>query len=117
MLVPRTVGEKLGWWDEEYFFYGEDIDFCFRIKELGYKIYFVPEFKALHYKGISSGIKEVSRELTKATSETKLKVTNWRFNAMKIFYDKHYKDQYPGWFRTVVFSAIDMKKRLALRKI
>lgn len=117
MLVPRNVGERLEWWDDDYFFYGEDIDFCFRIVELGYKIYFVPDFKALHYKGISSGIKEVSKELTHATRETKLKVTNWRFNAMKIFYDKHYKDQYPGWFRVLIFAAIDTKKRLALRKI
>jgi GT2 family glycosyltransferase len=117
MLVPRQIGEKLSWWDDDYFFYGEDIDFCFRIIELGYKIYFVPEYKALHYKGVSSGIKDVSKEITTANRETKIKVTGWRFNAMKIFYDKHYRKEYPGFVRSLIFAAIDTKKQLALRKI
>lgn len=117
MLVPRKIGEKLAWWDDDYFFYGEDIDFCFRIVELGYNIYFVPEYKALHYKGVSSGIKEVSKNITKATRDTKIRVTNWRFNAMKIFYDKHYKKEYPAFVRSMIFAAIDAKKQLALRKI
>ena len=66
MIVPREIGEKLGWWDEDFFFYGEDIDFCYRIKEVGYKVYFVPQFEALHMKGVSSGIKKVSKDITKA---------------------------------------------------
>lgn len=117
MLVPREIGERLNWWDDDYFFYGEDLDFCYRIVEHGFKIYFVPEFKALHYKGVSSGIKDVSKEITSANRETKMRVTNWRFNAMKIFYDKHYRKQYPRWFRTLVFAGINLRKGMALRKI
>ena len=117
MLIPRKIGEALGWWDEDYFFYGEDIDFCFRIKEMGYKIYFVPEFRALHYKGVSSGIKDVSKGMTTASRETKIRATNWRFDAMRIFYDKHYKEKYPGILRQVVLAGISAKKFLALRKI
>lgn len=117
MMVPRNVGRKLDWWDEDYFFYGEDIDFCFRIKKAGFKIYFVPEYKALHYKGVSSGIKDVSKNITKATRETKVKVTNWRFDAMRIFYDKHYKKNYPFILRELVLLGISIKKFFALRKI
>ncbi len=117
MLIPRTIGEKLKWWDEDYFFYGEDIDFCFRIRQLGYKIYFVPGFRALHYKGVSSGIKSVSKDLSHATLETKINATNWRFDAMRIFYDKHYKKEYPTWFRELVLKGISIKKFFALRKI
>jgi len=117
MLVPREIGEKLGWWDEDFFFYGEDLDFCYRIKKLGYKVYFVPEFRALHYKGVSSGIKSVSKEMTKASRETRIWATEWRFKAMRIFYDKHYKDKYPGFFRELVLKGIDLKKFLAMRKV
>lgn len=117
MLVPRGVGEKLGWWDEDFFFYGEDLDFCYRIRKLGFKIYFVTEFHALHYKGVSSGIKSVSKSITKADLETKIRATNWRFDAMRIFYDKHYKDKYPVIFRELVLKGISVKKFLAMRKL
>jgi GT2 family glycosyltransferase len=117
MIVPRVIGEILSWWDEDYFFYGEDIDFCYRIKALGYKIYFVPQFRALHYKGVSSGIKSVSKNITKASRETKIMVTNWRFDAMMIFYDKHYKKKYPSLLRSFVLAGISVRKFFALRKI
>ena len=115
MIVRRNVGERLGWWDEDFFFYGEDIDFCFRIKKLGYKIYFVPDFKVLHYKGVSSGIKKVSNEMSKATRETKLFATHHRFNAMKIFYKKHYEKKYPKFINWLVLRVIDLKSYLALK--
>jgi GT2 family glycosyltransferase len=113
MLVPRFVGEKLGWWDEDYFFYGEDLDFCFRIKKAGYKIYFVPTFRALHLKGISSGIKKVSKEKTHASSATKKLATFHRFHAMEIFYDKHYKDKYPKIVNFLVLNGINFRRKIA----
>ncbi len=113
MIVPRSLGEKLKWWDEDFFFYGEDIDFCYRIKNLGYKIYFVPEFKALHYKGVSSGIKKVSQGITKASKETKINITNHRFNAMKIFYRKHYINKYPRILTGLIFLGINFKWKMA----
>lgn len=117
MIVPFDLGEKLDWWDEDFFFYGEDIDFCYRIKEAGYKVYFVPQFEALHMKGISSGIKKVSQDVSKATTETKRFATNHRFKAMEIFYNKHYKKKYPKLLTEVVFLGIRLKKQLALRAI
>ena len=110
MIMPFSVGEKLEWWDEDFFFYGEDIDFCFRIKLAGYKIYFVPKFRALHMKGISSGIKKVSKDLTKASVETKRFATHHRFRAMEIFYDKHYKNKYPSFVNLLVKFGIRFLK-------
>jgi len=112
MITRREVGEKLNWWDEDYFFYGEDLDFCFRIKKLGYKIYFVPQYRALHYKGVSSGIKKVSKDISKATKETKLFATKHRFNAMRIFYKKHYKDKYPWIINSLVNIGISIRERI-----
>jgi len=113
MIVPYDLGERLKWWDEDYFFYGEDIDFCYRIKKAGYKIYFVPQYKALHMKGISSGIKKVSKDVTKATSETRKFATYHRFRAMEIFYDKHYKDKYPRLLTMLVMMGINLKRKLS----
>jgi len=110
MIMPRLVGDKLGWWDEDFFFYGEDIDFCYRIKEAGYKIYFVPEHEALHMKGVSSGIKKVSKDITKASRKTKKLATYHRFRAMEIFYDKHYKNKYPFVVTGLVKVGIKVKK-------
>lgn len=117
MIVPSILGEKLGWWDEDYFFYGEDIDFCYRIKEKGYKIFFVPQFRALHMKGISSGIKKVSQNVTTASTETRKFATHHRFRAMEIFYDKHYKNKYPKLLSRAVLLGINLKKQMAMRGI
>ena len=110
MIMPYKIGEKLGWWDEDYFFYGEDIDFCYRIKKAGFKIYFVHEFKALHMKGISSGIKKVSQNVTKASKETKKLAQYHRFKAMEIFYNKHYKELYPAYVNSLVMLGIKLRK-------
>lgn len=117
MIVRREAGEDVLWWDEDYFFYGEDLDFCYQLKEKGWKIYFVPEVKVLHYKGMSSGIKEHSKGKSTASIETKRWVTNQRFNAMKIFYKKHYQKKYPSIIRWIVLQAIEIKRGSALNKL
>lgn len=117
LLTPRELGNKLNWWDEDYFFYGEDIDFCYRIKKAGYKIFFVPEYKALHHKGMSSGIKKVSSEQSKATLDTKIWATNQRFKAMEIFYNKHYRKKYSWIENQAVFAAIKLKRSMAISSL
>lgn len=110
MLVRRIAGAEVGWWDEDYFWYGDDLDFCYRLKEHKWKIYFVPEFKILHYKGVSGGLKDISKNITTATDEIRKKAAEARFSAMRIFYDKHYKKKYPLPVTWLVLSGIDLKK-------
>ena len=117
MMVRRQAGEKIGWWDEDYFFYGEDLEFCFRLKEIGWKIYFVPSVSALHYKGVSGGIKKISKKITTASLETRKRATNWRFDAMKIFYRKHYQNKYPFLLTWFVMGGINLKHWISLRSI
>ena len=113
MLVRREAGEKVGWWDEDYFFYGEDIDFCYMLKQKGWKIYYVPGVFVTHYKGVSGGIKAVSKEITTASEETKKRATKSRFNAMRIFYKKHYEEKYPKLITWLMYKAIFIKERLS----
>lgn len=112
MLVRRKAGEEAKWWDEDYFFYGEDIDFCYMLKQLGWKIYYVPDVFVTHYKGVSGGIKSVSKNITTASEETKKRATKWRFNAMRIFYNKHYKDKYPWIINHLVSIGISIREHL-----
>src|SRR5260370_2797 len=50
-LTKKSVLDKVGLFDEDYFMYAEDIDLCYRIKQAGYKIMYIPQIKLLHHKG------------------------------------------------------------------
>jgi GT2 family glycosyltransferase len=113
MMVRRKAGEQVGWWDEDYFFYGEDLDFCYMLKQNGWKIYYVPEYSVLHYKGVSGGIKKASQEITTASEETKTRATKARFNAMRIFYKKHYEKPYPWLVTRLVYLGIALKQKIS----
>jgi len=53
MAVRRSAWEQVGGLDEEYFMYGEDLDWCYRFKRAGWKVYYVSETRIIHYKGES----------------------------------------------------------------
>jgi len=56
MLVSREVFEKIGLFDERYFLYLEDLDFCQRAKLAGFKIIYAPQAKLWHYNAGSSSV-------------------------------------------------------------
>ncbi|MBN2089434.1 sugar transferase, partial [candidate division KSB1 bacterium] len=87
MFFRRRVVEEVGYLDESFFMYGEDLDWCFRIREAGWKIYYLPETKIIHFKGESSKKSEVD-------------LTIQFYRAMKLFVEKHYHHRYlhvPQW--------------------
>lgn len=55
MFVRPEVHTKIGKWDEGFWLFGEDIDFCYRVKQAGYKIIFMGNTPVLHYKGAAVG--------------------------------------------------------------
>lgn len=116
MIIRREAGKQVRWLDEDYFWYGEDLDFCFRVKFAGWKIMFVPNVAITHYKGVSAGIKSHSQHLTTADHKTRLLATKARFEVMRIFYEKHYKDKYPKLLTWVVLTGIRIKEYLSLLK-
>lgn len=56
MMVRRTVLEQVGWFDEDFFAYFEDVDLCRRAQRRGWTVWCVPESAVLHHVGKSSGI-------------------------------------------------------------
>ena len=111
LLIRSVVGRQLDFFDEDYFWYGEDLDLCYRVKKSGYKIMFIPDVQITHYKGVSSGIKKHSQNLSQATRETMAKAQKSRFEVMRIFYRKHYQNLYPSWMRMLVFLGIALKQK------
>jgi hypothetical protein len=113
-LIRKKTIDKVGLLDEDYFFFGEDVDWSYRIKALGGKIYYYPDAKIVHHKGTSSGIKKETQQKTKASKETRIKSVNYFYDAMKIFYTKHYKKKYPFIVSHVVCIGIEIKRLLSL---
>ncbi len=54
MLVKREVFEKVGLFDETYFMYTEETDFCYRAAQQGFQVYFTPSAQIIHYGGGST---------------------------------------------------------------
>lgn len=110
MLMRREVGEQVGWWDEDYPLYGEDIDFCYRIHEAGYRNLYWPLVTVLHYKGVTTGMSKQSSTVTTAKKDTIRRVKGWSIQAMEIFYRKHYVKKYPFFINWLVYLGIKVMK-------
>lgn len=54
MMIRADIFKKINGFDEDYFMYMEDMDICFRIKKLGYQVYFYPNIKIEHAERASS---------------------------------------------------------------
>jgi GT2 family glycosyltransferase len=52
MLIRREVVDQIGYLDERFFAYQEDADYCFRARQAGWQIYYVPEARIIHYGGM-----------------------------------------------------------------
>ena len=77
MLMRRETLDKCGLLDETFFMYGEDIDLSYRIILAGYKNYYFPKTRIIHYKGES-------------TEKSSYRYTHTFYQAMQLFFRKHY---------------------------
>ncbi|XOI99629.1 glycosyltransferase family 2 protein [Paenibacillus polymyxa] len=101
MLVRRETIDQVGGLDETFFMYGEDIDWCYRIKEAGWGIFYYPRTYIVHYKGGSARRKP-------------LKITYEFHRAMWVFHRKHYAKKYNLLTNTAVWMGISLKFTLSL---
>lgn len=95
MQVRKEVIEQVGLLDETFFMYGEDLDWAYRAKEAGWKVWYYPDVHVKHVK------RAASRKSAKAQFEF------WR--AMLIFYRKHFRKTTPLWLHTIILSALLVK--------
>ncbi len=109
MMMPHHLFDSLGGWDEAYFFYGEDIDFCYRIRQAEYAIIYYPHVRVVHYKGASSGLRKESAAIARPPKETRMRVARESVRAMKLFYKKFYSEQYPTAVTWLILAGIQLR--------
>ncbi len=97
-LVKKDVIRTVGLLDEDFFMYGEDIDWAYRIKQQGWEIWFNPEVAIFHYK------KQSGRE--HEDKKRRIQSQKYFLTTMKLFYKKHYEKKYGFVLTRFVYLAI-----------
>lgn len=116
LMMPAALFHEIGGWDETYFFYGEDIDLSYRIRQTGAEIIYYPHVTVLHYKGASSGLRKESAEIANPPKETRVRVARESVRAMRVFYRKFYRDKYPRPVTALVLAGIQVRGWLRILK-
>lgn len=112
MIVRKKAFESINGFGEDFFLYGEDVDFCYRIKQAGWKIMYLPQWQTGHYKGGSVGIRKTTRNIVKKPLAHRLKMQKLSTDAMARFMKKHYSEKYPKPVLWAVYAAIFLMGRV-----
>ena len=98
LMVRKSVLDEVGGMDERFFMYYEEVDLCYRIKQAGWRVVFLPQADITHLGGRSSEQVPVEKQLMAMTSLLK-------------FFRKH-----RGKSMTAVFNCI-FKPAIIIRVI
>jgi len=101
LLVRRETIGDVGLLDENFFIYCEDVDWCRRMRQRGWKLYYLPQAQVIHYKGESS----------KKSSQQAIRIY---YQSLRYFYSKHYTPQTPGLLNALWFLGLRMQEWRAL---
>lgn len=99
----RELIEKVGYLDEEFFMYVEEVDYCMRVKKQGWDIWYAPQTAIIHFGGGS----EDSQAVTSGEGLIREGAVLGEFKGLKKFYRKHYPLlQYPLLILLLKLAAI-----------
>jgi GT2 family glycosyltransferase len=101
LMVRLAAIDDAGLMDERYFMYGEDLDWCFRIKEHSWHVRYYPRVRITHYKGASS-------------RQRSLRATLAFYGAMWHFHRQHYARRTPLPVNMLVYTGIGARGGIAL---
>lgn len=103
-LTRKNILDQTGGFDTRFFMYGEDIDLCCQIAQMGYKIMYYPLATVLHLK-YQSGLKKKGEKVKSKTKE-------YFYDAMRLFYDKHMAQKNRAVLNYLVYFFIHLKKKI-----
>jgi len=101
MMVRSKAMEQVGLLDESFFMYGEDLDWCYRFKQAGWDIKYVPDTKIIHYKGESSKYAAFDSFIT-------------FYRAMDLFVKKHFGSRWTFIFHFFIRLGIFFRATVGL---
>ncbi|HPS63683.1 MAG TPA: glycosyltransferase [Bacteroidales bacterium] len=101
MVVRKTVFDRIGLLDEDFFMYGEDIDLSYRITQSGFRNYYFPGTRIIHYKGES-------------TKKGSLNYVFMFYNAMIVFARKHFSRGNIRAFSAMINIAIYFRAAISI---
>ena len=95
LLVRKELLDKIGAFDETIIFWYDEVDLCYRIKQAGWKIYFLPEAEIIHYGGQAFGQWKGLRQSLRGAYI-------WR-QSRNYFFKKHY-----GFWQVPILMFLDV---------
>jgi GT2 family glycosyltransferase len=101
MLLRTSIMHEVGLLDEQFFMYGEDLDWSYRIKQYGWQIVYYPAVQVVHYKRAASSRRAVPS-------------IRAFYEAMRIFHRKHYATRTPAPLNVLIEAGITLKEHIAL---
>jgi GT2 family glycosyltransferase len=102
LLIRRAVVDQIGLLDEVFFIYGEDVDWCVRAKQAGWKVMYHPEAEILHYKGgCSANSRRTAYEF---------------YRAMYLFHRKHFAKDHSPVANLLICTGIVIRAMLSWRR-
>lgn len=97
-LIRQQALDAVGFFDERFFLYYEEVDLCLRLKQAGYTVAYWPELRATHWGGESS--KTVGGQTLNSHGK---QLTLWRMRSALLYYRKHH-----GWLVARVASGMEV---------
>jgi GT2 family glycosyltransferase len=79
LIMRREVIEQMGPMDDGYFLYFEEADFCWRAKQAGWEVWYVPQSQVMHLEGAATGIRTAAKR----------RASYW-YDSRRRFFVKHY---------------------------
>ena len=107
LMVRMDLIKKVGAFDSDFFMNGEDIEFCYRILQAGYKVYSLPTAKIIHFEGKSSYIKNSRLQLLYEGNYMLFKKLYSFRHAQYLYYLINFK----SLFRYLIFKILGNKEK------
>jgi GT2 family glycosyltransferase len=104
MCIRREAWDQVGGFDEGFFMYAEDMDWCWRAQQAGWKVYYVPDAVIVHRIGRSTDQRAIPM------------VIQFHRSAVR-FYRKHYARHWPWGIRLLPVAGIWLRAGLVLAQI
>ncbi len=104
LMIRNKVIDEIGNLDDNFFMYGEELDWCLRAKKAGWAVMYYPYAQIIHYKG----------ECSKTNSR---KASFEFYRSMYLFHKKHFADKYNPVINSIIYVGIFLKALTSWRSL